>query len=43
MVEHVACVERLEVDLEGHHVMYYEKGKLYTAAAREKEDGTKLV
>ncbi len=43
MVEHMLPVERLEVNLARHHVVYFEKGKHDLAAAGGKEKWTKLM
>ena len=43
MVEHEPSVERLEVHLEGHHVVYFEEGDHENAKNTGKEKTTKLL
>ena len=43
MVEHEPFVERLEVNLEGHHIVYYKEGEHENAKTVGKEKSTKLL
>ena len=43
MVEHEPSVERLEVHLEGHHVVQYKEGEHENAKIVGKEKSTKLI
>ena len=43
MVKHEPSVERLEVHLEGHHIVYYKEGEHENAKTVGKEKSTKLI
>ena len=42
-MEHEPTVERLEVHLEGHHIVHYEEGEYENAKTMGKERSTKLL